>query len=87
MSKRGAAVERNERMRQLRADRGETQMEVARKLGMHVSQYNMIENGKRAPTLEQAMKIASYFGTTVEDLFSGLVFHSKSDTGGAARSA
>ena len=61
------AKETGERLRELRANRG--QAEVAEAIGdstMAISQY---ETGKRIPQDKIKVKLAKYFGQSVESLF------------------
>ena len=50
--------------------RGEkTRTEVAAALGLSVSAIAMYENGERIPRDETKLKIAAYYGKSVEDIF------------------
>ena len=50
--------------------RGErTQSEVAEAIGINQSRYAMYETGKRIPRDEVKVKIAQYFGKTVQEIF------------------
>lgn len=54
--------------------RGEkTQFEVAKDVGISLSALAMYETGNRVPRDEIKVKLAKYYGTTVESLF----FHSE----------
>ena len=54
----------------LRALRGsETKESVAGKLGVTVSSWTKYERDERVPRDELKVKIASYFGTTVQNIF------------------
>lgn len=46
-----------------------TQFEVARDIGISLSALAMYETGNRIPRDEIKIKLASYYGTTVEALF------------------
>ena len=46
-----------------------TQEELARRVNVTRKTINTIENGKYVPSTYLALKIASAFGATVEDLF------------------
>ncbi len=46
-----------------------TQMSVANKLGISVSALSMYEQGKRIPRDEVKLKLARFYGTTVENIF------------------
>lgn len=57
-------------IRRLRFDAGEmTQKDLAEKAGVTRQTILAIENGKYAPTLELAFRIARIFGVGVEDVF------------------
>lgn len=50
--------------------RGEkTRLEVASDLNITPQMLGAIERGNRTPSLNLAKKIASYYGTTVEEIF------------------
>ena len=55
-------------LRQLRTLKGVTQKEVGKALGCSEVAYNRYENGEREPSLEMVVKIADYFGVTVDYL-------------------
>jgi len=57
------------RLRVLRAERGWTQEELGRRLGVSRQAVNAIETEKHGPSLDLAFRIAAAFGTTVEDVF------------------
>lgn len=59
------------RLINLRGER--TQLEVAKALGISQSTYAMYETGRRIPTDEIKIKIAVYYGTTVQDIFFNCV--------------
>lgn len=57
-------------IRRLRFDAGEiTQKDLAAQVGVTRQTILAIENGKYAPTLELAFRIARHFGVGVEDVF------------------
>lgn len=43
--------------------------EVAEAIGVSLSAISMYENGERIPRDETKIKIANYYGTTVQELF------------------
>ncbi|RNC98262.1 helix-turn-helix transcriptional regulator [Lysinibacillus halotolerans] len=47
----------------------ETREDVARKIGVSVSAWQMYENGQRIPKDEIKVKIASYFNKSVGEIF------------------
>ena len=57
-------------IRVLRAIKKLTQEDLANKLGVTRQTIIAIEKGKYNPSLELAFKIAKYFGTTIEEVFS-----------------
>jgi putative transcriptional regulator len=58
------------RLRVLRAERGWSQAELARRLGVSRQSVNAIERGKYDPSLPLAFAIARLFGEWVEEIFS-----------------
>jgi putative transcriptional regulator len=64
-------------VRQHRSGRGLSQAELATALGVSRQTVNAIETGKYLPSLPLAFALASFFDTTIEDLFD--------PTGGADR--
>lgn len=46
-----------------------TRAEVASALGLSVSAVTMYENGERIPRDKTKLKIAAYYGKSVEDIF------------------
>ena len=60
-------------LKTLRTERGISQLELAKKLGVSRPSYIAIEQGKRGLTLAEAQKIADLFGITLEAMESGLV--------------
>lgn len=60
------------RIKQLRLQKGLSQKEFAKRLGVSQAYVAMIEAEKRIPTLKLALKIAAVLGTPVEQLFSHL---------------
>lgn len=57
----------NEKLIELRGDR--SQEEVAKALGISVSALSMYEQGKRIPRDEIKIRMAKYYGITIETLF------------------
>jgi transcriptional regulator with XRE-family HTH domain len=57
----------------LRTERGISQLELAKKLGISRPSYIAIEQGKRELTWEEAKKIAGFFGITLKELEGGMV--------------
>jgi putative transcriptional regulator len=57
-------------LRNLRADRGWTQEDLARQLSVSRQTVNAIETGRYDPSLPLAFKIAALFGRRIEEIFS-----------------
>gem|GEM_PF-1336105 len=57
-------------IRERRFNNGEmTQNRLAERVGVSRQTMNAIENGRRAPTVDVAIRIADVFGITVDQLF------------------
>lgn len=56
-------------LKDLRADRGWSQGDLAEQLGVSRQTVNALENGKYDPSLPLAFKIADTFGRKIEDVF------------------
>jgi putative transcriptional regulator len=59
----------NNHLRALRGERGWSQGDLARRLGVSRQTVNAIETGKYDPSLPLAFRIARLFGRRIEDLF------------------
>jgi putative transcriptional regulator len=57
------------RLRELREERGLTQEELAKALGVTRQTIIAIERGKYDPSLRLAFKIARFFGKRIEEVF------------------
>lgn len=57
----------NEKLIALRGER--SQEEVAKALGISVSALSMYEQGNRIPRDEVKIRMADYYGITIEELF------------------
>ena len=57
------------KIRVLRAERRWTQADLATKLGVSRNSVNAIENGKFAPSLPLAFRVARLFEKTIEEVF------------------
>ena len=63
----------------MRALRGsKSQEEVAREVGITKSSYAMYERDERTPRDEVKVRLAKYFGVSVQDLFFSFIEHTKS---------
>ena len=58
------------RLKELRAERGWSQGELAERLGVSRQTINAIETEKYDPSLPLAFKIARVFGQPIERIFS-----------------
>lgn len=56
-------------LRNLRTERGWSQGELARKLGVSRQSVNAIETGKYDPSLPLAFRIAAVFGQRIDQIF------------------
>jgi DNA-binding XRE family transcriptional regulator len=63
-----------------RAERGVSRRELAEAVGVNNQTIGYLERGDYKPSLELAMKIANYFGVTIELLFSFQRFESVAET-------
>ena len=59
------------KIQQMRIQRGMTQLDLARMVGISESAYQLYEYGRREPKARTASRIAKALGTTVETLWSG----------------
>ena len=57
-------------IRVLRAVKDLTQEDLAQALGVSRQTINAIEKGKYNPSLDLAFKMAAYFETTIEEIFT-----------------
>jgi putative transcriptional regulator len=56
-------------IKELRADRGLSQGQLAGAMDVSRQTINSIETGRYTPSLPLAMALARYFGRTVEEVF------------------
>lgn len=56
-------------VKQLRAERGLSQRELAAAVDVSRQTINSIETGRYTPSLPLALALARYFGRTVEEVF------------------
>ncbi|MGN0671332.1 MAG: helix-turn-helix transcriptional regulator, partial [Anaerovoracaceae bacterium] len=54
---------------QLRKERGLTQADFGKEMGVSRQTIISLENGKYNPSIELAYKISHYFGKTIEEVF------------------
>ncbi len=59
------------RLKELRAERGWSQAELAERLDVARQSVNAIETGKYDPSLPLAFRIARLFGLPIEQIFEG----------------
>lgn len=57
------------RLRVLRAEKGWSQADLAKRLGVSRQAVNAIETGKHDPSLTLAFALADIFGQRIEELF------------------
>lgn len=60
----------NNRLRELRANQGWSQAELAERLDVSRQTVNAIETGKYDPSLPLAFAIARLFGASIESIFT-----------------
>ena len=61
---------RTEKMKILRITHNMTQSDVAEKIGISLSLYNLIENGKRVGSIETWKKIQELFSLSDKEMWS-----------------
>lgn len=54
-----------------------TQEQIAKKLGISVSAYNMIENGNRGISLLRAKQLEKILNVSIDEIFFDNRFHNK----------
>ena len=59
----------NNRLRELRAEHGWSQQQLAERLGVSRQSVNAIETGKYDPSLPLAFRIADIFAMPIEEIF------------------
>jgi putative transcriptional regulator len=59
----------NNRLKELRAERGWSQGDLAAALAVSRQTVNALENGRYDPSLPLAFQIAALFGARIEDIF------------------
>jgi len=57
-----------ERIRELRKEKGETQVKVAIAIGVAEAHYQRFERGANLPNLEHTWKLADHFGVSIDYL-------------------
>lgn len=57
-----------ERLRELRKEKGETQVQVAAAVGIVEQHYQKFEGGVNLPNLENVWKLADHFGVSIDYL-------------------
>jgi len=61
-------MELHERMRELRRERKETQLQVAQAVGITDRQYQRFETGKQKPGFENLCALADHFSVSLDYL-------------------
>ena len=62
-------------IRELRLEKGVSQEAAASEVGVTKSSWAMYERGERIPRDEVKVKIAGYFGRSVQDIFFSYIEH------------
>lgn len=62
------AIILRDRLRALRKEKKETQLQVADAVGMAEQQYQNYERGSNLPNLENTWKLADHFGVSIDYL-------------------
>lgn len=57
------------RLEEIRKEQGIKQEELAQAMGVSRQTIGSLENGRYNPSITLAIKLARYFGMTVEDIF------------------
>ncbi|MBP0957330.1 MAG: helix-turn-helix transcriptional regulator [Huintestinicola sp.] len=57
------------RLEEIRKERGIKQEELAQAMGVSRQTIGSLENGRYNPSITLAIKLARFFGMTVEDIF------------------
>lgn len=57
-------------LKKLRIDRNVSQQDLADLIGVSIRSLSRYENGSSLPTVDAAIKLAAYYGLSVEELFS-----------------
>lgn len=70
LDRNGKPLNRREWLKQVRKKKGYSVREVAKLIGCSWTHYSDIENGRRNPSLELAIKISSTYGFKVEKFLS-----------------
>lgn len=60
-----------EKLKELRKEKGISLKELGAEMGVAESTMSLYENGKRQPDYETLLKLAEYFGVTVDYLLRG----------------
>lgn len=60
-----------EKLRELRKEKGISLKELGAEMGVAESTMSLYENGKRQPDYETLLKLAEYFGVSVDYLLRG----------------
>lgn len=63
------SMEIGNQLKELRRQSGKTSIEMSNALGISQSAITMYETGRRIPRDEIKIRIADYFGVTVESIF------------------
>lgn len=58
-----------EKIKKMRTEKGMSQADLAKKIGVNTRMISLYESGKSNPSMETARKIADLFGVTTDYLF------------------
>lgn len=72
----------NERLRELRTERGLRLRDIAGQAGISVPYLSDLERGRTTPSLETLGALAAAYGITVHDLLTGVEFYGTATPGG-----
>ena len=69
----------HENIKSIRSDKGITQKDFAKRLGIPYQTYNNYERGFRTPTPVTLLKIAKGLNVSIEKIFKEVVYESKNN--------
>lgn len=64
-------------LKQLRTNKGLSQVELGQKAGLKQTTISQYENGSRKPSLPMAKKLSDALGVTIDDIFCSLTFQNE----------
>lgn len=66
----------NKKLIMMRKEKGESQAKAAQQIGISQSMLAMLEAGERRGGDDTKIKVAQYYGTSVDDIFFANNYHS-----------